>query len=105
MNLAEAFISLSATLPSDKGITDRLARAYDIVLKEGYEIRYANNCWLVDKASTSLLTDTSVTYTVIDTDELKSCSCPDFSSDKCRGGLCKHRLAVRLVKMMSEAVI
>lgn len=102
MNLAQAYLKVSSSLPSDEEITKRLDRAYDIVLLEGYEVRYANNCWIVDKASTNMLRDNSVSYTVVDTDEVKSCSCPDFSSERCRGGLCKHRLAVRLIRVMGE---
>ena len=106
MNLAEAFITLSASLPSEKSVTDRLGRAYDIVCREGYEIRHANNCWIVDKASTSALEDRSVSYTVIDEGPGKgSCTCPDYTSNEnLRGGLCKHRLAVRLVRMTQETV-
>lgn len=103
MNLPEAYITLSTSLPDDKSITDRLNRAYDIVLKGGYEIRHANNVYLVEKLSTSLYEDNSVTYSVVDNGPGEgSCSCPDFGSERCRGGLCKHRLAVRLVKMTQE---
>jgi hypothetical protein len=48
----------------------------------------------VQKASTSLLEDTSARYTV----DKDSCTCPDYPT--ARGGLCKHRLAVMLLQEM-----
>ena len=100
MNLAQAMLNIGARIPiTDKSIKDRLNRAYDIVRcqGEGYEVvkpSQQSNFYYVNKASTSLFTDTSARYIVTTT----SCTCPDF--EKARAGLCKHRLAVILIEEM-----
>lgn len=97
MNLQEAFLRLSEKLPSDQDIVNRLKRAYDILAKPGYSVLYnpCNDKWKVWKLATSAFEEDKY-YTV---DE-SSCTCPDFPT--ARAGLCKHRLAVRLLEMQKE---
>lgn len=97
MNLQEAFLALSQKLPKDEALLKRLDRAYSIVDGYGYTITHeGEGLYRVEKASTSLFTDESRVYTVTN----KTCSCPDF--EKVRAGMCKHRLAVRLLEMMNN---
>lgn len=96
--LHQARLDLSVRLPiEDKGISDRLNRACEIVrmLGSGYSIQHCGDHeYAVYKESTSLLEDNSVYYHIID----DMCSCPDAPS--ARGNLCKHRLAVKLIEEM-----
>ena len=94
-----ALFTLSTRLPiEDKSVSDRLNRAYDIVTGYGYTVELLNSDndaeYAVYKASTTLLEDTSVCYSVTQ----HSCTCPDY--EKARGNLCKHRLAVMIVREM-----
>ncbi len=92
-SLAQAYLNVSLRLPvEDIKVKQRLDRAYEIVNGYGYEITVISKAdewnpiyiYHVEKASTSLLQDTSMCYTVTN----KSCTCPDF--DTARGNLCKH---------------
>lgn len=95
MHIAQAFLVLRESLPSDEAVLRRLDRGYDIVRKRGYEIsKFNDQTWKVHKASTSLLEDTSAVYYVDD----KECSCPDYQ--QAPAGLCKHRLAIKLLVLM-----
>jgi len=101
MKLQQAYLNVAARLPSTPDIKVRLDRAYDIIRcnGEGYSIQLpfkAGQPYTVHKASTSLLEDTSVSYTVTP----QSCTCPDAA--KTRTGLCKHRLAILLLQEMGE---
>ena len=94
-NLTQAFLNLANKLPKDDDISKRLARAYNIVEREGYEIKYCGSgVYEVERLSTNLLRDNGATYVVTK----KDCECPDF--EKARAGLCKHRLAVMLISEM-----
>lgn len=95
----DALATLAATLPlEDKRVSDRLNRAYDIVNGYGYTVEVLSSDkdaeYAVYKASTTLLEDTSVCYSVTQ----HSCTCLDY--EKARGNLCKHRLAVMIVREM-----
>ena len=96
-SIRDALFTLSQRLPiDDKNISDRLGRAYDIVTGYGYTVTVLSDdlqC-SVHKESTSLLEDNSIRYTV----NSESCTCPDYA--KARGGLCKHRLAVMIIREM-----
>jgi SWIM zinc finger len=96
--LKQAYFELSTKLPiEDIKVKQRLDRGYDILLSYGYSVSHGHNgLYTVCKASTSLLEDTSVEYSI----DLNahSCTCPDFPT--ARGGLCKHVLAVKLKAMM-----
>ena len=101
MNFHQAAMNVASRYPSflnDEGFKRRLDRAFAILTKGGYEITKANNVYHVNKASTSLFEDNSVTYNVTD----ESCDCPDFErgveQGTLRGNLCKHRLAVMMLK-------
>jgi hypothetical protein len=98
--LRQAYFELSTKLPiEDIKVKQRLDRGYDILLSYGYSISNGQNgMYTVSKASTSLLDDNSVHYT-IDVNE-HSCTCPDFPT--ARAGLCKHVLAVRLKEIMEN---
>ena len=98
MNIIQAMATIGSKIPiNDEGVKKRLDRAYDIVTAGGYEVTMEEpGLWRVSKASTSLLDDTSAVYAVTD----KICSCPDF--DTARAGLCKHRLAVKLLTLMES---
>ena len=63
---------------------------------DDYLSRQCYIVYKVHKASTSLLDDNSIVYTVDST----SCTCPDFMS--ARGGMCKHRLAVAMTIEMEK---
>lgn len=99
MSLQQAYLNVASTQPTSEDVKRRLDRAYEIVRSNGsgYAIQlplHKGGVWQVHKASTQLLTDNSVTYLVDST----SCSCPDFTA--ARGGMCKHRLAVAMVREM-----
>lgn len=102
--LPQALAIIESRLPvEDINIKRRVQRAYDICISHGYTISLVENqiaknaaVYRVYKASTSLLEDSSAMYIVDDT----SCTCPDF--EKVRAGLCKHRIAVMLVKEMQS---
>lgn len=96
--LQAAYFDLSLRLPvEDIKVKQRLDRGYDIVLSYGYSVdKQEDNSYLVSKASTSLLEDTSARYRV----DHESCTCPDFPT--ARAGLCKHRLAVMLKEEMMK---
>ncbi len=101
MTLQQAYLNVAATQPTSEDVKRRLDRAYDIARSnsEGYVIQWptrAGQPWLIYKASTSLLEDTSVTYSV----DSQSCTCPDF--ENARGNQCKHRLAVAMIKEMAR---
>ena len=101
MTLQQAYLNVASTQPTSDDVERRLDRAYDIVRSngEGYAIQkplFKGEAWHVHKASTSLLEDNSVTYLV----DSASCTCPDFVS--ARGGMCKHRLAVAMIKEMEK---
>lgn len=102
-SLAQAFLDVSLDLPTDDpSVKRRLDRAYDIARLEGYEIEAITEpyAYRVTRLTTSSLEDNSATYIV----DSNSCTCPDF--DTARGGLCKHRLAIRMwEKMISEEMI
>lgn len=76
----------------------RFERAYnDIIVGYGYSIEHLSDGeYVISKASTSLLDDTSVCYAVT----ASSCTCPDY--DTARAGLCKHRMAVMVVEEMKK---
>jgi hypothetical protein len=84
----------------DIGITRRFERALQDIIS-GYEYMMtvvshtanATRC-VIKKESTRLLEDNSVSYSTSDT----QCDCPDF--EKARGNLCKHRLAVMIVRTL-----
>lgn len=101
----QAYLKVKAGLPDDVTCYKRLDRALDIVQGFGYEITVHpedSNIYVVKKASTSLLEDNSHQYHVTDVD----CDCPDF--EKARAGLCKHRLAVKILataKSMKEFLV
>lgn len=102
--IAQAYLDVSLRLPvEDIKVKQRLDRAYEIVNGHGYEITVSailisNDATLkqyeVNKASTSLLADTSAKYIVTN----KQCTCPDFET--ARSNLCKHRLAIMLIEEM-----
>ncbi len=100
VSLAQAYINLSQRLPiSDISVQRRLDRAYDIFISHGYTIIGAGDTWTVSRASTNLLEDNSATYRVT----ANSCTCPDGSEGgAARAGLCKHVLAVMLVKEINN---
>jgi SWIM zinc finger len=97
-SVREAYFNISQRLPMDDiKVKQRLDRAYDIVIGNGYTVEPLSTDlheFDIYRESTSLFEDNAVHYYV---DE-QSCECPDFGS--ARGGLCKHRLAVMLVKEM-----
>lgn len=98
MNLAQAYLNVSLKLPvEDIKVKQRLDRAYEIINGYGYKITEPSEGvthYCVEKASTSLLEDTSAHYSV----SRETCTCPDFES--ARGNLCKHRLAIMLLEEM-----
>ena len=102
MTKKDAIATLLSELPDDPSVIKRVERAADILQSYGYSILQhtefdGKETWqgyLVQKASTSLLEDNSVTYRV----DKVSCTCPDFAS--ARAGLCKHRLAIMLLETM-----
>ena len=101
MTLAEAYLNVAKNLPTDPTIKARLDRAYDIVRSDGsgYSIQLPlgkDSPYIVYKASTSLLEDTSHYYYVTSS----TCDCPDFRS--ARAGLCKHRLAIMMLEAMER---
>ncbi len=92
----EAYVKLKEKLPDDENVYRRLNRALDIVQGFGYELKQHSEdseLWVVNRASTSLFDNNEAQYFIDDT----SCTCPDFK--KARAGLCKHRLAVKLIEM------
>lgn len=102
MTLHEAFIAVGVTLPlHTKSVSDRLNRAYDIVRMSDSEYMLLKTAgadgdhWHITKASGSLVGEDSH-YTITPT---AGCSCPD-AIERAEGGLCKHRLAVRLLEAM-----
>lgn len=100
MNLAEAAKKVEAGLPlEDKQVFKSWQKAYnEVLLGYGYELtHWRGGKYCVQKASTSLLEDTSARYDVT----AQSCTCPNFP--KTRGGLCKHRLAVMVLEEMRKA--
>jgi len=107
--IAQAYLDVSLRLPvEDIKVKQRLDRAYEIVNGHGYaidvmeyhvtiegtSIEGTSTVYCVNKASTSLFTDTSASYTVTN----KQCTCPDFET--ARSNLCKHRLAIMLIEEM-----
>ena len=96
-NYHQAALNVAQRFPSylgDESFKKRMDRAYDMLVKGGYDIKRANNVYHVSRASTSLFEDNSITYEVTD----NSCSCPDFEKGQARGDLCKHRLAVMILQ-------
>ena len=101
MTLQQAYLNVASTQPASEDVRRRLDRAYDIVRTngEGYKVSHDalyDALWHVQKASTQLLEDNSIEYQV----DKVSCTCPDFVS--ARGGMCKHRLAVAMIKEMEK---
>jgi len=103
VNLAEAYLAVSERIPiEDIKVKQRLDRAYDIIRANGsgYTITRYNTTegdkYRIFRASTQLLEDNSAVYTT----DTKSCTCPD--AEKCRAGLCKHRLAIMLLVEMQQ---
>ena len=95
-NINEAYIAVSSKVPiSDVKVLQRLDRGKGILNSYGYSVdKIDDNHYIVKKASTTLLEDTSAMYTVTDV----TCTCPDYQT--ARGGLCKHRFAVMLLEEM-----
>jgi len=84
---------------SDIKVSQRLNRAYDIVRcnGSGYAITpMGKGVYAVFKASTSAMTDNSITYIV----DRISCTCIDYPS--ARANLCKHRLAIKLYELVHD---
>jgi predicted nucleic acid-binding Zn finger protein len=80
---------LADSLHSD--LQSRVVRAVDIVQGEaGYVIVKQGGLWHVSNGRGS-------TYIV----DGQTCTCPDFET--VRAGLCKHRLAVKLLGMANNA--
>lgn len=107
MNIQQAFLNISSRIPvEDINVKKRLDRGYEIARQHrdgegGYGVSHAVSTngeyvWYVTRASTSLFDDNTAMYTIND----EGCNCPD--AEKCRAGLCKHRLAVMLIKEMSS---
>ena len=101
MTLAEAYLAVALNLPIDPTIKARLDRAYDIVRTDGsgYAIQLPlkeGEAYTIYKESTSLLEDTSHSYSVSSV----FCSCPDYPT--ARAGLCKHRLAIMMLEAMER---
>jgi len=98
MSLAQAMVTVGAEIPlSDIKVSQRLNRAYDIVRcnGSGYAITpMGNHTYSVFKASTSAMTDNSITYIV----DKVSCTCIDYPT--ARANLCKHRLAIKLYELV-----
>lgn len=98
--LQEAFLIVGENIPlADPAIKVRFDRAYEIVrqLGSGYTISETQKgVYKVQRASTTLLEDNSAEYTTT----VKECTCPDY--EKVRAGLCKHRLAIMLIKAMAK---
>ena len=97
--LRQAHFAVSQRLPlEDIKVKQRFERAYnDIIVGYGYSIEHLGDGeYVISKASTSLLDDTSVCYAVT----ASSCTCPDY--DTARAGLCKHRMAVMVVAEMNK---
>lgn len=100
MNIQQAYLVVSAKIPSDDiKVKQRLDRGYDILQSYGYTIQLLDEekqVYSVHRASTQLLEDNSITYEV----SVSSCTCPDF--DTARGNLCKHRLAIMMLVEMNK---
>lgn len=96
MQIAQAFLELRNSLPDDPAVLRRLDRGYDIARQQGgYAVKeYLTGKWAVERLSTSLLEDNSMVYHV----DKQRCSCPDF--EQAPAGLCKHRLAIKLICLM-----
>jgi hypothetical protein len=98
MSLAQAMVAVGEHIPlADPKVEGRLNRAYDIVRcnGSGYAITpMGKGVYTVFKASTSGMTDNSITYVV---DKVK-CTCVDYPS--ARANLCKHRLAIKLYELV-----
>jgi hypothetical protein len=86
--------TLYDTLPADEEIRKRVDRGYDILTKGGYGIEIDGSIAYVRKLSTSLFGE-DTEYQVTES----TCSCPDYET--ARAGLCKHRLAVRMLKALN----
>lgn len=99
MSLAQAMLTVGEQIPlADPKVEGRLNRAYDIVRTNGhgYVITpMGNHVYTVFKASTSLMTDNSITYIV----DKVSCTCIDYVT--ARANLCKHRLAIKLYELVN----
>lgn len=98
-SLRQAHFAVSQRLPlEDIKVKQRFERAYnDLINGYGYTIEHLGDGeYLISKASTSLLEDTSVCYAVT----VSSCTCPDYET--ARAGLCKHRMAVMVVEEMNK---
>jgi len=100
MSLPQAMVTVGEQIPlADPKVEQRLNRAYDIVRTNGhgYVITpMGNHVYTVFKASTSLMTDNSITYIV----DKVSCTCIDYPT--ARANLCKHRLAIKLYELVNE---
>lgn len=96
--LAQAMLLVGAEIPlADPKVSQRLNRAYDIVRTDGYGYTITpqgKGVYTVFKASTSSMTDNSITYVV----DKVSCTCIDYPT--ARANLCKHRLAIRLYELV-----
>jgi hypothetical protein len=106
-DIDKAFYSISEQLPNDDGTLRRIERAYRIVkgidpyefvqLAEPYE-----HIWEVSRVSTRAIgLDEQIEPYEVDTVR-HTCTCPDFVEEKCRAGLCKHRIAVMVVIKSKE---
>ncbi len=97
----DATAIVQSKLPDDGQVLRRLARAEQDVLGYGYDV-YACpervGTYHIHKLSTApmLSEDNGAHYVVTPT----GCTCPDF--DTARGNLCKHRLAVMILKEMQQ---
>jgi hypothetical protein len=99
MSLAQAMVTVGEQIPlADIKVEQRLNRAYDIVRTDGHGYAITpmgNHVYSVFKASTSLMTDNSITYIV----DKVSCTCIDYPT--ARANLCKHRLAIKLYELIN----